>query len=57
MMLESGVKHYKIHQFIVTTGVILYHSILTFEDLKEKAVGEIVGKGENAGNWHFVLFP
>ena len=36
----------------------LYHTISTFNDLGEKKPFEnIVGKGENAGHQHFLLFP
>ena len=34
----------------------LYHTVLTFKDPK-KAFENIVGKGENAGNQHFLIFP
>ena len=37
----------------------LYHTIPTLNDLEEKKRPfiNIVGKGENAGNQHFLLFP
>ena len=35
----------------------LYHTILTFNDLKNKPFEIIAGEGENAGNQHFLLFP
>ena len=35
----------------------LYHTILTFNDLKLRAFENIVGKGENADNQKFLLFP
>ena len=36
----------------------LYHTIPTFHyPWKKKAFENIVGKGENAGNQHFLLFP
>ena len=35
----------------------LYHTILTLTSLKKKPFENIVGKGENAGNHHFLLFP
>ena len=34
----------------------LYHTILTFKDHLEEGLGNTVGKGENAGNHHFLLF-
>ena len=34
-----------------------FHAILTFNDLKKEAFEKIVGKGENADNQHFLLFP
>ena len=46
-----------IHRFWVDSFVdvlTLYYTILT---LKKKALENIVGKGENAGNEHFLLFP
>ena len=35
-------------------ALVLYHTIPTFNDPKEE---NIVGKGENAGYQHFLLFP
>ena len=36
----------------------LYHTIPIFNDLVEEGFGKnTVGKGENAGNQHFLLFP
>ena len=35
----------------------LYHTVTTFGDPDEKPSENIVGKGENAGNQHFLLFP
>ena len=35
----------------------LYHTIPTFTTLKKKALENAVGKEENAGNQHFLLFP
>ena len=35
----------------------LYHTITTFNDPVKKPFENIVGKGENAGNQHFLLFP
>ena len=37
--------------------LFLYHTILTFNNPKEESFGNTVGKGENAGNQHFLLFP
>ena len=38
--------------------LIPYHTIPTFNDPeKKRAIENIVGKGENAGNQHFLLFP
>ena len=37
--------------------LILYHTIPTFNDLEKEAFENIAGKGENAGNQHFLLFP
>ena len=34
----------------------LYHTILTFNDLGQEDFVNIVGKGENVGNQHFLLF-
>ena len=36
------------------TLITLYHTIPA---LKPKAFDNIVGKGENTGNYHFLLFP
>ena len=35
----------------------LYHTIPTFNTSVKKPFENIVGKGENAGNQHFLLFP
>ena len=35
----------------------LYHAIATLNTLKKKAFENILGKGENAGHQHFLLFP
>ena len=37
--------------------LILYHTIPTFNYPKNRALENTVGKGENAGNQHFLLFP
>ena len=45
---------------IVFLTLTLYHTIPTFnkpEKKKKKAFENIAGKGENAGNQHFLLFP
>ena len=42
---------------LVGKDLTLYDTIPTFNDLNKKAVENIVGKGENAGNQHFLLFP
>ena len=34
----------------------LYHTTLTFNDLGQEDFVNIVGKGENVGNQHFLLF-
>ena len=46
----------KIKQSFSFFLLILYHKIMTFTDPKE-GFGKIVGKGENAGCQHFLLFP
>ena len=38
-------------------ALTLYHTIPTFNDPDKEALKNIVGKGENAGNQHFLLFP
>ena len=35
----------------------LYHKIKTFNDPEKRPFENIVGKGENAGTLHFLLFP
>ena len=35
----------------------LYHTVPSLKTLKKKAFENIVGKGENAGHQHFLLFP
>ena len=39
------------------TCLTLYHTIPTFNDPEEGAYRKHCGKGENAGNQHFLLFP
>ena len=34
----------------------LYFTILTFNDPEKKPFVNIMGKGENAGKWHLLLF-
>ena len=38
-------------------GLTLYHTIRLLTSHKTRAFEKIVGKGENAGNQHFILFP
>ena len=41
-----------------TISLTLYHINLNFNDLPiQKTLKNIEGKGENAGNQHFLLFP
>ena len=44
---------------LLETALTLYHTIPTFTltTLWKKPFENIVGKGENAGNQHFLLFP
>ena len=37
--------------------ITLYNTIPTYFTLNEKALENIVGKGENAGDQHFLLLP
>ena len=41
----------------VTIFYSLLHFLSVLKVLKKKALENIVGKGENAGNQHFLLFP
>ena len=43
-----------IHGYFPST---LHHTILSFKRPKEEGFGKHSGKGENAGNQHFLLFP
>ena len=38
-------------------GLTLYHIIPTLMTYRKKPFENIEGKGENAGNQHFILFP
>ena len=38
-------------------GLTLYHTMMTFDDWRIKPFENIVGKEENAGIQHFLLFP
>ena len=40
-----------------STALTFYHIVQTFTTLYKKTFENIVGKGENAGNQHFPLFP
>ena len=43
---------------MLKTALILYYTIPTFNDPQtERPFENIVGKGENAGNQHFLLYP
>ena len=42
------------HLLFKSCSLTLYHTILTFS--KKKPFENIVGKGENAGKQHFLLF-
>ena len=42
---------------VLWKGLTLYHTIPTFDNPKEEGFGNTVGKQENAGKQHFVLFP
>ena len=46
-------------RFNQAKNLTLYHTIPTFKfkTLEMKPFESIVGKGENAGNQHFLLFP
>ena len=51
-------KQHVISSFFFCHGVLtLYHTILTFNDPEKMPFENIWGKGENAGNQHFLLFP
>ena len=41
----------------IPAPLTLYHTIPTFNDREKEAFENIVGKGENAGNQHFLLLP
>ena len=41
----------------IRTILTLYHTIPTFNDSENKPFENMMGKGENAGNQHFLLFP
>ena len=42
---------------LINAQITLYYTIPTFNDPDKEAFKNIVGKGENAGNQHFLLFP
>ena len=44
------------YNLTLCTVLTLYHTTLKFNDPKKMAFENIVGKGENAGNQHFLLF-
>ena len=45
------------HRNVIKRGLTLYHKSLRLKTLKGSLLKNIVGKGENAGNQHFLLFP
>ena len=46
----------KMHK-LCGNGLTLYHTIPTFNNLEKESFENILGKGENAGHQHFLLFP
>ena len=50
-------KIYCVYLGRLNTTLTIYNTIPTFNDPEEKAFENIVGKEENAGNQHFLLFP
>ena len=46
-----------LHKLLLGLLLTIYHTILTFNDPGRGVFEKIVGKGENAGNQHFLLFP
>ena len=38
-------------------GLTLYHTVRTFDDPEKEVFWKNCGKGENAGDQHFLLFP
>ena len=51
--MNEMVKHFSAQP----ATLILYHTVTTFNDSYKKLFENIVRKGENAGNQHFLLFP
>ena len=49
--LYQGGHHFSVHPLTFTTQCLLLTT------LRKKPYENIVGKGENAGNQHFLLFP
>ena len=45
------------YQFQITLNQLFTTQSQLFMTLRKKAFESIVGKGENAGNQHFLLFP
>ena len=61
MKLIKSLSQYVIHFCLFCTTQVcvltLHHTILTFNDPERVVLENIVGKGENAGKQHFLLFP
>ena len=52
--LESCIK--LLYHSIIST-LTLYHTMTTFDHWRKNPFENIMGKEENAGNQHFLLFP
>ena len=46
-----------VKSYLYIYQLTLYHTIPTFNDPEKEGFENIVGKGENAGNQHFLQFP
>ena len=54
---NENIQFFSVHFKVPHDCLTLYHTIPTFNDPKKVDLENIVGKRENAGYQHFLLFP
>ena len=54
---NESIQFFSVHFKVPHDCLTLYHTILTVNDPEKEGLENIVGKGENAGYQHFVIFP
>ena len=54
---NENIQFFSVHFKVPHCCLTLYHTIPTFNDPEKEGLENIVGKRENAGYQHFLLFP